>query len=82
MSARTAVRLCVLGISYFYGLAGALYLTLFEVSRSVHLNQVVPLPIPGVYMATLGWGYLRQFPGHAMTTHQVEIGLIPMDRAD
>ena len=25
------IRLCVLGISYFYGLAGALYLTLFEV---------------------------------------------------
>ena len=32
------VRLCVLGIAYFYGLAGALYLTLFEVSASIHLN--------------------------------------------
>jgi len=73
------IRLCVLGISYFYGLAGALYLTLFEVSRSVHANQVGTASHTGVYAATLGLGIIcGSFLVTRMTTHQVEIGLIPI----
>ena len=73
------IRLCVLGISYFYGLAGALYLTLFEVSRSVHMNQVGTASHTGVYAATLGVGIIcGSFLVTRMTTHQVEIGLIPI----
>jgi acyl-[acyl-carrier-protein]-phospholipid O-acyltransferase/long-chain-fatty-acid--[acyl-carrier-protein] ligase len=73
------IRLCVLGISYFYGLAGALYLTLFEVSRSVHANQVGTASHTGLYMATLGLGIIcGSFLVTRMTTHQVEIGLIPI----
>ena len=73
------IRLCVLGISYFYGLAGALYLTLFEVSRSVHMNQVGTASHTGVYAATLGLGIIcGSFLVTRMTTHQVEIGLIPI----
>jgi len=73
------VRLCVLGISYFYGLAGALYLTLFEVSRSVYGNQVGTASHTGVYAATLGLGIIcGSFLVTRMTTHQVEIGLIPI----
>jgi acyl-[acyl-carrier-protein]-phospholipid O-acyltransferase/long-chain-fatty-acid--[acyl-carrier-protein] ligase len=73
------IRLCVLGISYFYGLAGAMYLTLFEVSRSVHQNQVGTASHTGVYAATLGVGIIcGSFLVTRMTTHQVEIGLIPI----
>jgi acyl-[acyl-carrier-protein]-phospholipid O-acyltransferase / long-chain-fatty-acid--[acyl-carrier-protein] ligase len=73
------IRLCVLGISYFYGLAGALYLTLFEVSRSVYGNQVGTASHTGVYAATLGLGIIcGSFLVTRMTTHQVEIGLIPI----
>jgi acyl-[acyl-carrier-protein]-phospholipid O-acyltransferase/long-chain-fatty-acid--[acyl-carrier-protein] ligase len=73
------IRLCVLGISYFYGLAGALYLTLFEVSASVHMNQVGTASHTGVYAATLGVGIIcGSFLVTRMTTHQVEIGLIPI----
>ncbi len=73
------IRLCVLGISYFYGFAGALYLTLFEVSRSVHANQVGTASHTGVYAATLGLGIIcGSFLVTRMTTHQVEIGLIPI----
>jgi acyl-[acyl-carrier-protein]-phospholipid O-acyltransferase / long-chain-fatty-acid--[acyl-carrier-protein] ligase len=73
------IRLCVLGISYFYGLAGALYLTLFEVSGSVHANQVGTASHTGVYAATLGLGIIcGSFLVTRMTTHQVEIGLIPI----
>lgn len=76
------IRLCVLGISYFYGLAGALYLTLFEVSASVHLNQVGTASHTGVYAATLGVGIIcGSFLVTRMTTHQVEIGLIPIGSA-
>ena len=74
-----SIRLCVLGISYFYGLAGALYLKWFEVSRSVHLNQVGTASHTGVYAATLGLGIIcGSFLVTRMTTHQVEIGLIPI----
>ena len=60
------VRLCVLGISYFYGLAGALYLTLFEVSASIHLNGTGTASQTGEYAATLGAGHHpRQLPRHA-----------------
>jgi acyl-[acyl-carrier-protein]-phospholipid O-acyltransferase/long-chain-fatty-acid--[acyl-carrier-protein] ligase len=73
------IRLCVLGISYFYGLAGALYLTLFEVSRSIHANQVGTASHTGIYAATLGLGIIcGSFLVTRMTTHQVEIGLIPI----
>jgi acyl-[acyl-carrier-protein]-phospholipid O-acyltransferase/long-chain-fatty-acid--[acyl-carrier-protein] ligase len=73
------IRLCVLGISYFYGLAGALYLTLFEVSASVHANQVGTAFHTGIYAATLGLGIIcGSFLVTRMTTHQVEIGLIPI----
>jgi acyl-[acyl-carrier-protein]-phospholipid O-acyltransferase/long-chain-fatty-acid--[acyl-carrier-protein] ligase len=73
------VRLCVLGISYFYGLAGALYLTLFEVSDSLHANHVGTASHTGVYAATLGVGIIcGSFLVTRMTTHQVEIGLIPI----
>jgi acyl-[acyl-carrier-protein]-phospholipid O-acyltransferase/long-chain-fatty-acid--[acyl-carrier-protein] ligase len=73
------VRLCALGISYFYGLAGALYLTLFEVSSSVHMNQVGTASHTGLYAATLGVGIIcGSVLVTRMTTHQVEIGLIPI----
>ena len=73
------IRLCVLGISYFYGLAGALYLTLFEVSASLHANGVGTASQTGVYAATLGAGIiLGSFLVTRLTTHQVEIGLIPI----
>jgi acyl-[acyl-carrier-protein]-phospholipid O-acyltransferase/long-chain-fatty-acid--[acyl-carrier-protein] ligase len=73
------IRLCVLGISYFYGLAGALYLTLFEVARSIHANQAGTASHTGLYMATLGLGIIcGSFLVTRMTTHQVEIGLIPI----
>jgi acyl-[acyl-carrier-protein]-phospholipid O-acyltransferase/long-chain-fatty-acid--[acyl-carrier-protein] ligase len=73
------IRLCVLGISYFYGLAGALYLTLFEVSASLHANQIGTASHTGVYAATLGLGIIcGSFLVTRMTTHQVEIGLIPI----
>jgi acyl-[acyl-carrier-protein]-phospholipid O-acyltransferase / long-chain-fatty-acid--[acyl-carrier-protein] ligase len=73
------IRLCVFGISYFYGLAGALYLTLFEVSDSLHANQVGTASHTGIYAATLGLGILfGSFLVTRMTTHQVEIGLIPI----
>ena len=73
------IRLCVLGISYFYGLAGALYLTLYEVSNSVHPHHVGAAAHTGVYMATLGLGIIcGSFLVTRMTTHQVEIGLIPI----
>jgi acyl-[acyl-carrier-protein]-phospholipid O-acyltransferase/long-chain-fatty-acid--[acyl-carrier-protein] ligase len=73
------IRLCVLGISYFYGLAGALYLTLFEVSASVHQNGVGTASQTGLYAATLGVGIIcGSFLVTRMTTHQVEIGLIPI----
>ena len=73
------VRLCVLGIAYFYGLAGALYLTLFEVSASIHLNGTGTASQTGLYAATLGIGIiLGSFLVTRLTTHQVEIGLIPI----
>jgi acyl-[acyl-carrier-protein]-phospholipid O-acyltransferase/long-chain-fatty-acid--[acyl-carrier-protein] ligase len=73
------IRLCVLGISYFYGLAGALYLTLFEVSDSLHSNHVGTASHTGLYAATLGLGIIcGSFLVTRMTTHQVEIGLIPI----
>jgi acyl-[acyl-carrier-protein]-phospholipid O-acyltransferase/long-chain-fatty-acid--[acyl-carrier-protein] ligase len=73
------VRLCVLGISYFYGLAGALYLTLFEVSASIHLNGTGTGSQTGLYAATLGLGIIGgSFLVTRLTTHQVEIGLIPI----
>jgi len=74
------IRLCVLGISYFYGLAGALYLTLFEVSASLHNNGGTGTASQtGVYAATLGLGIIcGSFLVTRMTTHQVEIGLIPI----
>ena len=73
------IRLCVLGISYFYGLAGALYLTLFEVSASVHANGTGTASQTGLYAATLGVGIIcGSFLVTRMTTHQVEIGLIPI----
>ncbi len=73
------IRLCVLGISYFYGLAGALYLTLFEVSASVYANGTGTASQTGLYAATLGLGIIcGSFLVTRMTTHQVEIGLIPI----
>lgn len=73
------IRLCVLGISYFYGLAGALYLTLFEVSASVHQNGAGTASLTGLYAATLGIGIIcGSVLVTRMTTHQVEIGLIPI----
>jgi len=73
------IRLCVLGISYFYGLAGALYLTLFEVAASVHANGTGTALQTGIYAATLGVGIISgSFLVTRMTTHQVEIGLIPI----
>jgi acyl-[acyl-carrier-protein]-phospholipid O-acyltransferase/long-chain-fatty-acid--[acyl-carrier-protein] ligase len=73
------IRLCVLGISYFYGLAGALYLTLFEISASLHANGVGTASQTGVYAAILGAGIiLGSFLVTRMTTHQVEVGLIPI----
>jgi acyl-[acyl-carrier-protein]-phospholipid O-acyltransferase/long-chain-fatty-acid--[acyl-carrier-protein] ligase len=75
----TPIRLCALGISYFYGLAGALYLTLIEVAKSVHGSQVGTASHAGVYAATLGVGIVfGSFLVTRMTTHQVEIGLIPI----
>jgi len=78
------IRLCVLGITYFYGLAGALYLTLFEVSDSLHAsaNHVGTASHTGLYAATLGLGIIcGSFLVTRMTTHQVEIGLIPIGSA-
>jgi acyl-[acyl-carrier-protein]-phospholipid O-acyltransferase/long-chain-fatty-acid--[acyl-carrier-protein] ligase len=76
------VRLCVLGIAYFYGLAGALYLTLLEVSASIHLNGTGTASQTGEYAATLGVGIiLGSFLVTRLTTHQVEIGLIPIGSA-
>jgi acyl-[acyl-carrier-protein]-phospholipid O-acyltransferase/long-chain-fatty-acid--[acyl-carrier-protein] ligase len=76
------IRLCVLGITYFYGLAGALYLTLFEVSDSLHANHVGTASHTGLYAATLGVGIIcGSFLVTRMTTHQVEIGLIPIGSA-
>ena len=73
------VRLCALGISYFYGLAGALYLTLIEVANSVHPHAVGTASHAGVFAATLGAGIVfGSFLVTRMTTHQVEIGLIPI----
>jgi acyl-[acyl-carrier-protein]-phospholipid O-acyltransferase/long-chain-fatty-acid--[acyl-carrier-protein] ligase len=75
----TPIRLCVLGISYFYGLAGALYLTLFEVSASIHANGPGTASQTGIYAATLGLGIIcGSFLVTRLTTHQVEIGLIPI----
>jgi acyl-[acyl-carrier-protein]-phospholipid O-acyltransferase/long-chain-fatty-acid--[acyl-carrier-protein] ligase len=77
--AEQPIRLCVLGISYFYGLAGALYLTLFEVSASIHANGTGTASQTGVYAATLGVGIIcGSFLVTRLTTHQVEIGLIPI----
>ncbi|MEI9998121.1 MAG: hypothetical protein WDO13_02580 [Verrucomicrobiota bacterium] len=57
---------CVLGISYFYGLAGALYLTLYEVAYSVHPNYVGAASHTGVYAGhARGGHHRRQLPGHA-----------------
>jgi acyl-[acyl-carrier-protein]-phospholipid O-acyltransferase/long-chain-fatty-acid--[acyl-carrier-protein] ligase len=77
------VRLCVLGISYFYGLAGALYLTLFEISASIHSNGGTGTASQtGEYAATLGLGIiLGSVLVTRLTTHQVEIGLIPIGSA-
>ena len=73
------VRLCVLGIAYFYGLAGALYLTLLEVSASIHLGGTGTASQTGEYAATLGVGIiLGSVLVTRLTTHQVEIGLIPI----
>jgi acyl-[acyl-carrier-protein]-phospholipid O-acyltransferase/long-chain-fatty-acid--[acyl-carrier-protein] ligase len=73
------IRLCILGISYFYGLAGALYLTLFEISASIHANGIGTGSNTGVYAATLGLGIiLGSFLVTRLTTHQVELGLIPI----
>lgn len=73
------VRLCVMGISYFYGLAGALYLTLFEVSGLVHANGNGTALQTGIYAFTLGVGIISgSFLVTRLTTHQVEIGLIPL----
>jgi acyl-[acyl-carrier-protein]-phospholipid O-acyltransferase/long-chain-fatty-acid--[acyl-carrier-protein] ligase len=73
------IRHCVLGISYFYGLAGALYLTLFEVSASIHANGPGTASQTGAYAATLGMGIIcGSFLVTRLTTHQVEIGLIPI----
>ena len=73
------VRLCVLGIAYFYGLAGALYLTLLEVSAHIHMNGTGTASQTGEYAATLGVGIIMgSFLVTRLTTHQVEIGLIPI----
>ncbi|HUB68454.1 MAG TPA: MFS transporter [Candidatus Methylacidiphilales bacterium] len=73
------IRLCVFGISYFYGLAGALYLTLFEISASVHANGPGTAMQTGLYATTLGIGIiLGSLLVTRLTTHQVEIGLIPI----
>jgi acyl-[acyl-carrier-protein]-phospholipid O-acyltransferase/long-chain-fatty-acid--[acyl-carrier-protein] ligase len=76
------IRLCVLGNSYFYGLAGALYLTLFEIAASVHANGIGTGSQAGVYTATLGLGIIcGSFVVTRLTTHQVEVGLIPVGSA-
>ena len=76
------IRLCAIGISYFYGLAGALYLTLYEAAFSVHPNYVGAASHTGIYAATLGVGIIAgSFLVTRMTTHQVEIGLIPIGSA-
>ncbi len=76
------IRLCAIGISYFYGLAGALYLTLYEAAFSVHPNYVGAASHTGIYAATLGVGIIcGSFLVTRMTTHQVEIGLIPIGSA-
>ena len=74
------IRLCVLGISYFYGLAGALYLTLFEVADSIHAQPGRARPrIPVFTPRRSALGIIfGSFLVTRMTTHQVEIGLIPI----
>ncbi len=73
-----AIRFSVFGISYFYGFAGALYLTLFEVSGEVYNNQTGTASQTGVYASVLGFGIIcGSFLVTRLTTHQVEIGLVP-----
>jgi len=64
------IRLCVLGITYFYGLAGALTFTLLR-------SPIRSTPTcghrlhTGVYAATLGLGIISgSFLVTRMTTHQ------------
>ncbi|MEM1058038.1 MAG: MFS transporter [Verrucomicrobiota bacterium] len=71
------VMLCILGYSYFYALAAALFLTLIDVANLSDGSDTGT--VTGIYMATLGLGFVAgSFLGHRLTFHHIELGLIPI----
>ncbi len=72
-------RLCILGNAYFYALAGALFLSLLEVSDNLAKIGPGMATMAGTFMTLLGVGViLGNFLVSKLTKHQVELGLIPI----
>jgi len=71
------VMLCILGYSYFYALAAALFLTLIDVANLSDGSDTGT--VTGIFMATLGLGFVAgSILGHRLTFHHIELGLIPI----
>lgn len=71
------VMLCILGYSYFYALAAALFLTLIDVANLTNTGDTGT--VTGIFMATLGLGFVAgSILGHRLTFHHIELGLIPI----
>lgn len=76
------VRLCILGSSYFYALAGGLFLTLLEVASDLSNNGPGTATRTAVFMALLGVGTMvGHFLVSRLTLHHIELGLIPIGSA-
>lgn len=75
--AHRPVMLCILGYSYFYALAAALFLTLIDVANLADSGDTGT--VTGIFMATLGLGFVAgSILGHRLTFHHIELGLIPI----
>lgn len=76
------IRLCILGNSYFYALAGALFLTLLEVASDLSNGGPGTATRTAVFMALLGVGTMvGHFMVSRLTLHHIELGLIPIGSA-
>jgi acyl-[acyl-carrier-protein]-phospholipid O-acyltransferase/long-chain-fatty-acid--[acyl-carrier-protein] ligase len=73
------IRLCILGNGYFYALAGAVYLTLWEAAQQVVVAGPGLATQTGIYMAMLGVGIvIGAVLVNFFTPHHIELGLIPI----
>ncbi|PTY01766.1 hypothetical protein DB346_11270 [Verrucomicrobia bacterium LW23] len=72
------VRLCILGYSYFYGVAAALSLTLLETAEHVAGHEGMSM-LFGIYQVTLGLGVIcGSVLVGILSGRHIELGFIPV----